>query len=371
MNIKLTYIKIADLVKGYVNSNEDGVLGYGGALDIRPKYQREFVYKEEQRNAVIDTVMRGYPLNVMYWVKREDGTFEVLDGQQRTMSICEYYENNFSVNHRGFQNLTSDEKQIFLNYELTIYQCEGTDIEKFEWFKIVNISGEKLTNQEIRNAVYAGAWVKDAKSYFSKTNAVAVKIGKDYLNGSPIRQAYLQTALDWIYPTENDNEGRVHGSIESYMAMHQHDSHATKLWEYFQSVINWMENIFRVYRREMQGLDWGAFYNRFKDANLDPNKLELEIKALMEDDEVTNKKGIYAYVLTREEKYLSLRAFSDANKRTLFERQEGICNGCKKEFRLDEMEADHIIPWSKGGKTELNNGQMLCRQCNRSKGNKV
>ncbi|OOF38641.1 HNH endonuclease [Rodentibacter rarus] len=370
MKIELTHIKIRDLYNGYEDSAENGVTGFGGKLDIRPQYQRKFVYKEKQRNAVIDTVMKGFPLNVMYWVKHSDGSFEVLDGQQRTVSICEFVKGNFSVDFQYFHNLSDDKKEQFLNYELTVYQCEGTDSEKLEWFKTINIAGEKLTDQELRNAVYAGSWLSDAKRKFSKTGCAATSLGDKYVKGSPIRQEILEIVLTWIYPTENDKEGKPHKSIESYMALHQHDEHATKLWTYFESVINWVKNTFTIYRREMKGLDWGLLYNRFKDADLNPEKLETEIKALMEDDEVNKKAGIYDYILTRDERYLNLRAFSDKDKRILFERQNGICSNCNQTFELSEMEADHVTPWSQGGKTDLNNGQMLCKSCNRKKSNK-
>ncbi|MDH2924698.1 uncharacterized protein DUF262 [Nicoletella semolina] len=370
MKIDLTKVTIRDLVENYEDSQENGVTGFGGKLDIRPKYQREFVYKDTQRNAVIDTVMKGFPLNVMYWVKRDDGTFEVLDGQQRTISICQYVKGDFSVNFQYFHNLTDDKQKQILDYELTVYQCEGTDFEKLEWFKTINIAGEKLTDQELRNAVYAGSWLSDAKRKFSKTGCVAASLGDKYVKGSAIRQEILETTLAWIFPTEKDREGNPHKNIESYMALHQHDEHATKLWGYFESVINWVKNTFPKYRKEMKGLEWGDFYNQFKEADLNPTALETEIKALMEDDEVSKKSGIYAYVLTGEEKYLSLRAFTDKDKRTMFERQNGICPDCNKIFEIGEMEADHITPWSQGGKTELGNGQMLCKNCNRKKSNK-
>ncbi|MDG6457712.1 DUF262 domain-containing protein [Glaesserella parasuis] len=370
MKIELTHIKIRDLVENYSDTAENGVTGYNGKLDIRPKYQREFVYKEVQRNAVIDTVMKHFPLNIMYRVKREDGTFEVLDGQQRTISICQFVKGDFSVEYQYFHNLTQDQKNTFLDYELTVYQCEGTDSEKLAWFKTINIAGEKLTDQELRNAVYAGSWLTDAKRYFSKSGCVASSLGDKYVKGSPIRQEFLETVLEWIYPTENDKESNPHKSIENYMALHQHDEHATKLWNYFQSVINWVKTTFPNYRKEMKGLEWGLFYNTHKERDLNPTTLEAKIKTLMEDDEVSKKSGIYAYILTGEERYLSLRAFTDKDKRTMFERQDGICPHCNGKFKIEEMEADHITPWSQGGKTDLNNGQMLCKSCNRKKSDK-
>jgi len=360
MNIELHQIAIRELVKDYSNTQEEGVTGFGGKLNIRPKYQREFVYKDEQRNAVISTVRKGYPLNVMYWVKNEDGSFEVLDGQQRSISICEYIADNFSIDDKKFDNLTADQQKQILNYELMVYFCEGNDSEKLEWFEIVNIAGAVLTPQELRNAVYTGTWLSDAKRYFSKTSCAAYQIGNKYLTGTAIRQEYLETALDWISG----------GNIKKYMSEHQHDHTANELWSYFQNVISWAISTFPIYRKEMKGIDWGGLYNRFKDENLDPEALENEITRLMQDDDVDSKKGIYIYLLTREEKHLNIRAFSDNMKREAYERQKGICPNCKKHFEIAEMEGDHIDPWHSGGKTNAANCQMLCKQCNRRKSGK-
>ena len=230
MNIELKEITIQELSDGFQDNNENGVVGFGGKLDIRPPYQREFIYKDKQRDAVINTITKNFPLNVMYWAVREDGTFEVIDGQQRTISICQYVNGDFAYQNRYFHNLKADEKEQILNYKLMVYVCSGSESEKLEWFKTINIAGEKLTEQELRNAVYTGSWVSDAKRYFSKSGCVAYNIGGDYLNGSPIRQEFLETAIEWI----------SEGKIESYMATHQHDPNATALWMYFQSVITWV-----------------------------------------------------------------------------------------------------------------------------------
>lgn len=359
MNIELKHIPIRALVEGYVDNQEAGVVGYGGKLNIRPPFQREFVYNDKQREAVIDTVTRGFPLNTMYWAVTEDG-FEIIDGQQRTVSICQYVAGDFSFNNRFFHNLHQDEKDAILNYELTVYQCQGTDSEKLDWFRTINIAGEKLTDQELRNAVYAGSWTADAKRYFSKTQCAAYKLADKYMNGTPIRQDYLETVIAWM----ND------GDIEGYMAKHQHDKNANALWLYFQQVINWVKATFPKYRKEMKGIAWGSLYNVHKGDDLDPSTLDEKIAMLMADDDVTKKKGVYEYVLTGNEKHLNIRAFTDSQKRTLYERQKGICADCKEHFEIEEMEADHITPWSQGGKTELANGQMLCKECNRRKSNK-
>lgn len=364
MKIELQKIPIREVLKNYKDSAEEGVTAYNGKLDIRPKYQREFVYSGKQRDAVIVTIKNGFPLNVMYWVITDKGKYEVLDGQQRTISIGQFLNNDFSIEYDGrtamFNNLTNGEQKKILDYELMIYFCEGTDKEKLDWFRIVNIAGAKLTDQELRNAVFTGTWLSDAKLKFSKTNCAAYLLANDggmLLKKSPIRQEYLETAISWI----ND------GEIEQYMAIHQHDKNANELWKYFQDVITWVRKTFTVYRKEMATVNWGKLYNQFKTKKLNPKELESKIKVLMEDEEITNKSGIYSYVLTREEKHLSLRAFTERNKREAYERQNGECPVCGEHFDISEMEADHIKPWHAGGRTIASNCQVLCKKDNRLK----
>jgi hypothetical protein len=359
MKITLKEISVRDLTNGFEDNNDDGVIGYGGKLDIRPPYQREFIYKEKQREAVIDTINKNYPLNVMYWAVNDEG-FEVIDGQQRTISICQYVNGDFAYMFRYFHNLQKDEQERILNYKLMIYLCEGNDSEKLEWFRTINIAGEKLTEQELRNAVYSGSWVSDAKRYFSKNSCAAYGIGSNYMNGTPIRQDYLETTIDWISK----------GNIEVYMSNHQNEANANELWLYFQSVINWVKTIFPKYRKEMKGINWGFLYNEYKDQKFDSKKLEEQIVRLMIDDDITNKKGIYEYLLSGKEKHLNIRAFTDNQKRESYERQKGICVVCKEHFEINEMEADHITPWHEGGKTSSDNCQMLCKYDNRRKSGK-
>lgn len=358
MKVELKEITVRELSNGYQDKAESGVVGFGGKLDIRPPFQREFVYKDKQRDAVINTVTKGFPLNVMYWAVRDDGNFEVIDGQQRTISICQYVAGDFSIDGLAFHNLTNDKQEQILNYRLMIYFCSGTDSEKLEWFETINIAGEELTPQELKNAVYSGSWVSDAKRYFSKNSRP--KIGDDYLSGSANRQEYLETAIDWISS----------GKIKDYMSKHQHDKDAKALWDYFQEVISWIQSNFTNYRKEMKGVAFGFLYNEFKDKKLDAKKLEKEIAKLMEDEDVTNKKGIYSYVLTRKEKFLNIRTFNDRQKREAFERQKGVCPVCKKKYKIEEMEGDHITPWHEGGKTSGDNCQMLCKEDNRRKSGK-
>ena len=297
----------------------------------------------------------------MYWAVREDGNFEVIDGQQRTISLCQYVNGDFSFMFRGFDNLQNDEQEKILNYKLMVYVCSGTDSEKLEWFKTINIAGEKLTEQELRNAVYSGSWVSDAKRHFSKTGCPAFRIGSDYINGSPIRQEYFETAIDWI----------SNGNIEVYMSNHQHDPNASALWRYFQDVITWVEATFTTKRSKfMKGVNWGKLYNKYKDVVYDTKAIEEETVRLILDDDVTKKSGIYPYILTRDEKYVSIRSFTDPTKHKIYEQQKGICVKCTEHFSLNDMEADHITPWSLGGKTTEENCQMLCKNCNRTKSGK-
>ncbi|MPB15937.1 DUF262 domain-containing protein [Campylobacter upsaliensis] len=388
MQIDKTEIKIKELIAGYTRDEESSqIVAYADSsgvarLNIRPKYQREFVYKEAQRNAVIDTILKGFPLNIMYWVKNVDSSaeceYEVLDGQQRTISICEYVKGSFSIQWNDksqyFHTLSKDLQEKFLDYKLNVYVCQGSESEKLEWFKTINIAGETLTNQELRNAVYASVWLSDAKRRFSKEKGVAVLKGAKYLNGSALRQEFLESAIAWKVDSRKDEK------ICEYMAKNAKDSkNADELWEYFAKVIDWVEMKFEKYRKEMKGLEWGLFYNTYKDKPLDAKELESKVIELMQDDEVGSKKGVYPYLLSGDEKHLSLRAFSESVKRAVYEKQGGVCansdghiKGVKcphenEKLELEQMEADHILAWSKGGKTEKENCQMLCRECNRKK----
>ncbi len=360
MNIKLKEITVRELTAGYEDNEENGVVGFSGKLDIRPPYQREFIYKEKQRDAVIDTITKDFPLNVMYWAVREDGTYEVIDGQQRTISVCQYVNGDFAYMFKYFHNLNKDEQDKILDYKLMVYICSGSESEKLQWFKTINIAGEKLTEQELRNAVYAGSWVTDAKRYFSKNGCAAYNIAGNYMTGSAIRQEYLETAIKWF----------SEGNIEVYMANHQHDPNANDLWLYFKKVIDWIQVLFPKYRKEMKGIDWGSLYNNHKDDKFDATMLEEKVVALMIDEDVTNKKGIYTYLITGKEKFINIRAFSEAQKREAYERQKGICVKCGNKFEFEEMEGDHIKPWHEGGKTDAKNCQMLCKDDNRTKSGK-
>ena len=360
--VLLKEISIREVAENYVDDGDGGVYGLDGELVLRPPYQREYIYQQAQRNAVIDTVMSGFPLNLMYWSPNPKG-FELLDGQQRTISLCQYVNGDFPVkingNDKFFHNLTEDEKQKFLDYKLDVKVCDGTEEEKLEWFKRINIAGLVLTNQELLNATYVGTWLADAKNYFSKRNCVASQMAEGYIKGNPIRQDYLEKALAWIA----DRDGLESGQM--YMAKHQHDLDANELWLYFQTVINWAKILFPTARKGVTDVqDWGILYNEFHNRQYNSNNLEADMKRLLMDDDVTKNAGIVRYLLSdrtkHDEKFLSIRAFTDTQKRRAYERQEHKCAICGEVFDLKDMDGDHIVPWSQGGRTVDENLQMLC-----------
>ena len=376
MKITPIQVTIADLTKNYKDDGDGGVFGYDDRLTIRPAYQREFVYKDKQRDLVIDSIRKSRPLNVMYWSKTGNDTYEVLDGQQRTISVAQYVNKDFPIkvngNDKFFQNLTNTEREQILNYEVTVYLCEGTEEEKLEWFKIINIAGETLTNQELLNATYTGTWLADAKNYFSKRNCVAGQMADKYIKGNPIRQDYLEKVLSWIADRDDLESGQM------YMAIHQHDQDANELWLYFQEVISWAKRLFPKKQKKLtETQEWGLLYNKYHSKTYNSNTLSSEIKELMLDDDVTKKPGIIPYLLSErtknDEKHLSIRAFTTAQKMRAYERQGHKCpycqrNGIDTEYAFEEMQGDHIIPWSQGGRTVDNNLQMWCQKCNKSKG---
>ena len=373
MTIKQIEVTVGEITRGYINNDEQGVRGYDGRLDIRPPYQREFIYNEREQQAVIDTVLKGYPLNVMYWVKRSDDAecpYEVMDGQQRTLSLCEYVAGKFSYEFKAFFNQPVDVQKRILDYRLTVYVCEGEPSEKLAWFQTINIAGKPLNEQEIRNAVYAGPFVSDAKRHFSKNNCGAYRLGRDLVNGTAIRQDYLEKALQWI--AEHETRQGKPQTIVGYMSAHQHDPNANNLWTYFQNVLNWAITNFDLkrFKKIMKGLDWALWYDRYSGVTLDTERLWQQISTLMRDSEVQRQSGIIPYALTGDERYLDLRAFPEDIKLAVWEKQNHLCAICGKEFDYEYMEGDHIKPWREGGRTVIENCQMLCRDCNRHKGGK-
>ena len=383
MEVELRKYRVEEITKGFSeDDNSSQVIAMDGKLDIRPKYQREYVYDDKKRDKVIDTVLRGLPLGVMYFVERDDGSLEVLDGQQRLISICRYVTNVFSMKlpdgikaqikgKAGFNVLYDSNKERFKNYELNVYICKGTYKDKIDWFETINIAGEKLEQQEILNAVLYSKWLDDAKTYFSKRNCSAHRQYSRYMKGNYIKQDYLATAFAWAANSERvEGKGRRE-KIENYMQKHSNDPNAKDLWEYFESVFSWVKKTFRNYDESMKGVEWGYLYNAHKHEILDADSLSKEVKELLEDPDVTNKHGIYEYVLNKNEKVLNIRNFSIADKITKYNEQGHKCAKCGKICEdIKEMEADHITPWHDGGKTTLSNCQMLCKKCNREKGGK-
>lgn len=371
MTIKQIEVTVGDIARGYINNEEQGVRGYGGQLDIRPPYQREFIYNENEQQAVISTILKGYPLNVMYWVRRSEDAecpYEVMDGQQRTLSLCEYVDGKFAYDFKNFFNQPADIQKLILDYPLTIYLCEGEPSEKLEWFKTINIAGKPLNEQEINNAVYAGPFVTDAKRHFSKSNCGAYRLGKDLVNGTPIRQEFLKKALEWMAEHET-REGKPQ-SVVGYMAEHQHDPNANNLWTYFQNILNWTITNFdlKKFKKIMKGLNWALYYDKYHSTTLDTADLASRISKLILDSDVQKQMGIIPYVLTGDERHLDLRSFPEDIKLAVWEKQHHICPSCQKEFDYEFMEGDHITPWREGGRTVIENCQMLCRECNRRKG---
>lgn len=374
-------VSVRDLIQSYHRDEDtDSVVGYGGLLNIRPSYQRAFIYAPAQQQAVIESISNKFPLNAMYWVDKGDGTYELLDGQQRTTSICEYVceKGKLAVrifgneSARYFDNLLPDEQQRILDYSLTIYVCCGTESEKLQWFKTINIAGKELTQQEIRNAIFSGPWVADAKRYFSKNGCPAVGMASDYINpGECNRQQWLELAIKWASGSRD---------IDLYMAKHQHDDNASALWTNFQTIMTWAITNFpkKYYGNLTKRNDWYELWAVHHERVLPTAEFNEKVMELRQDGEIKNQAGIIPYLLTGDELKLGLRTFDKKTALKIYRQQGGICPECvrrgkdtaTKVWQLEEMEADHIIPWSKNGRTEESNCQMLCRACNRTKSNK-
>ncbi len=365
MKTKQIKLTLGELFKGYTDTTEGGAFSMNGKLNIRPPYQREYIYKDKQRDAVIQTVLKGLPLQTIYFYEKEDGNYELIDGQQRLSSVFKYMDNQFSLNYRGWTNLNEEEKKKFNNYDNIVIQVvTGTQTELLEWYKIINTNGEAQTNQEMRNSIYSGTWLTDAKKYFSVNQGASYVIGGDYIKGRAIRQEHLETAIKWKADADGDE------SIEIHMSKHQHDINSNSLRTHFENVIGWVKKTFITYYKEMKKVDWNELYLAYKDNVIDVKELDEKIKTHMMDEDITNKSGIFNYVLTNDEKKLNVRAFNDKIKREVYERQKGKCVDCGKEFDIKEMDADHITPWIEGGKTLASNCQMLCKEDNRRKGSK-
>lgn len=363
-------ISIKELVENYRDDNEGGVFGYNNRLTIRPAYQREFIYDDKKRDNVIKSIYKNFPIGAIYWSKTGLDSYEVLDGQQRIISISKYCHNDYAITIGGvpyfFINLPTDTQRAILNYKINIYICEGTEEEKLAWFQIINIAGEVLTEQELLNATYTGPWLASAKARFSKNGCVAYRSSTGYIKGNTIRQEYLSKVLKWAANRDGLNNGAA------YMARHQHDENSNDIWTYFQEVMDWARRLFPSVKKGITDVqEWGVLYNKYKDRRYDPDTLEAEMQLLLADDDVTKQAGIIPYILSdqtrADEKHLSLRAFSDIQKHRKYEEQGCKCAMCHSPFAFEDMQGDHILPWSRGGKTIYSNLQMLCRHCNASK----
>ena len=387
MEIKRVSIKIVDLCDGYKNDSEEdierGVYAYHGKLCVRPAFQRMFVYDKKQENAVIDTALKGFPLNIMYWVDNGDGTYDCLDGQQRTISLCNFVDgissfqapwlkDNARIYIHTLKRIDPDLYAKFMNYELEVYICRGTKAEQMEWFKTINIAGEELYPQELRNASYVSRWLTDAKRYFSKANASstakcpAERLGGQYTNKNANRQEILEQVISWRIGSKEDVD------ICNYMEAHINDKDASDLWNYFNNVINWITTVFyETYDKGMATVNWGKLYNDCHTEDFDADEISEKFNELMmykatKELDISVAK-ICEYCITRDETLLKHREFNEAQKTTMYNQQRGICPDCGKHYLKAEMHAHHIVPWYNGGVTELANGVMLCEECHRQR----
>ena len=381
-----TDITIADICKGFVYNELEGkgLYGLSGKLTIQPEYQRNYIYADGKRDvAVIDSVLKGYPLGLIYFVEPSEGKYEVLDGQQRITSLGRFVTNKFAIRdvsgmQQYFSGLDKDKQQLILDTKLTIYICQGDEQEIKEWFRTINIAGVPLVQQELLNAIYSGPFVTAAKAEFSNSQNTLVQKWKAFVKGDVKRQAYLETALDWVSK----------GNIEEYMSKHRYDNNISELKTYFTSVIDWADSVFQDIRPEMCGLEWGRLYEAYHNTPYDPEQIHVRVRALYGDEFVSDRRGIYEYVLGGEQdkSLLNIRVFDDKTKKKVYAVQtakaeaEHVSNcpycahmdGANKTriYRLNEMDADHVTAWSKGGSTDESNCMMLCKTHNRSKGNR-
>lgn len=381
-----TDLTVKDLSEGFVYNEYEGkgLFGWNGRLTIQPEYQRNYIYADGKRDvAVIDSLLKGYPLGLLYFVKVGEDKYEILDGQQRVTSFGRFITNKFAIKDKNgmeqyFDGLAKDLQDKIYNSQLTIYICEGEESEIKEWFKTINIVGVPLNSQELLNAIYSGPFVTKAREEFSNSQNANIQKWSAYIKGDVNRQEYLATALNWVSK----------GNIDSYMSQHRFDTNIVELKSYFNSVIDWASSVFKDVKSDMRGLEWGRLYETYHTNSYDPNKVSEILCKLYADPQVQDTKGICEYILggCRDTRLLNIRVFDDNTKRVAFEKQtqnakfKGISNcplctlgndnNKNRIWELKEMDADHVTAWSKGGSTDIDNCQMLCRTHNHIKGNR-
>lgn len=382
----VTNITVADICQGFVYNEYEGkgLFGWSGKLTIQPEYQRNYIYADGKKDvAVVESLLKGYPLGLIYFTQVGENKYEVLDGQQRITSFGRYITGKFPITGANgkptyFGGLAEDQKETILNATLTIYICEGTESEIKEWFKTINIAGIPLNEQELSNAIHSGPFVTRAKEVFSNSQNANIQKWSAYISGNVLRQDYLRTALSWV----------SHGNIDEYMSQHRYDDNINELFSYFTSVIDWISSVFIDVESEMRSQPWGELYEKYHHQSYDPGLLSLKLKELYEDFCVTNKKGIYEYLLGNctNPSLLQVRVFDEATKKNVYSAQTTFakrnnhsnCPLCaigpdsnkKRIWSFSEMDADHVRAWSIGGFTDTRNCQMLCRTHNRAKGNR-
>lgn len=381
-----TDITVKDICEGFVYNELEGkgLFGLSGKLTIQPEYQRNYIYADGKKDvAVIESLLKGYPLGLIYFNKVNDDHLEVLDGQQRITSFGRFVSNKFAIKDESgmehyFNGIATDKQVKILETKLLIYECEGTESEIKEWFRTINIAGIPLNNQELLNAVYSGPFVTLGKEEFSNSQNSNIQKWSAYVSGSANRQEFLACALDWVSK----------GNIGDYMSSHRHDTNISELKTYFSSVIDWVSGVFTDVESEMRGLEWGRLYEAYHKKSYDPKKVSEEVQKLYGDPYVKNRKGIFEFILggSIDTKLLEVRVFDDATKKSSYKEQtiaaekkkESNCPHCalghdankEKMWSINDMDADHVTAWSKGGATSAKNCQMLCKTHNRAKGNR-
>ncbi len=380
-------ITVAQICDGFVYNQLEGkgLFGLGGKLTIQPEYQRNYIYADgggKKEQAVIQSLLKGYPLGLIYFNKVAEDKFEVLDGQQRITSIGRFVTDKFAImdggNPKNFTSLPADQQAIIRDSKLLIYECEGTETEIKQWFETINIAGVPLNDQELLNAIYSGPFVTKAKEEFSNSQNANIQMWSAYIKGSANRQEFLERALDWVSK----------GDIGSYMSAHRNLKNINELKAYFNAVIDWVSTVFEDVYPEMKGLEWGRLYEQYHAKSYDPKKMAAAVKKLMADDFVNGHKGIFEYLLggSKDTKLLDVRVFDTKTKRAAYEKQtqaaetkgKSNCPLCAigdnanngRIYKFDEMDADHVSAWSKGGDSSAKNCQMLCTTHNRAKGNR-